>query len=160
MYTGTVLVLGGAGLVGLQVCRHITREFKPGRIVVASLTADESHAAVAQLAEEFSETEFVPAWGNLFVPHNLAELSRRQLLSDKETRKALRDALYSDFQEAYQNNHLVHLILKHRIRLQRNRKDTTYFKMRDCTIQTDRHRDTRSTHSRLHSYVFFLVLFC
>ena len=114
MYTGTVLVLGGAGLVGLQVCRHITREFNPGRIVVASLTADESRAAVAQLAEEFSETEFVPAWGNLFVPHNLAELSRRQLLSEQENRKALRDALYSDFQEAYQNNHLVHLILQHR----------------------------------------------
>ena len=31
------LILGGAGLVGLQVCRHIVMSMQPRRIVVASL---------------------------------------------------------------------------------------------------------------------------
>ena len=31
------LILGGAGLVGLQVCRHIMMSMQPRRIVVASL---------------------------------------------------------------------------------------------------------------------------
>ena len=114
MYTGTVLVLGGAGLVGLQVCRHITREFKPGRIVVASLLPKEAHDAVSVLSDEFPHTEFVAAWGNLFVPHHLADLPRKELLATKSNRKALRDALYADFHVAYRDNHLVQLILEHK----------------------------------------------
>ena len=31
------LIFGGAGLVGLQVCRHIITQLNPRRIVVASL---------------------------------------------------------------------------------------------------------------------------
>ncbi len=113
MYTGTILVLGGAGLVGLQVCRHITREFKPAKVVVASLRAGEANEAVETLSEEFPHTEFIPAWGNLFVPHHLANLSRGELLADKENRRALREALYGDFHTSYRDNHLVQMILEH-----------------------------------------------
>ena len=82
--------------------------------MVASLKAEESNEAVHQLSEEHPHTEFVSAWGNLFVPHHLADLSRRELLASKANRKALRDALYADFQDAYHDNHLVKLILEHK----------------------------------------------
>ena len=36
------LILGGAGLVGLQVCRHIIFNMQPRRIVVASLFKQEA----------------------------------------------------------------------------------------------------------------------
>ena len=42
------LILGGAGLVGLQVCRHIVRRLEPTRIVVASLFRHEAEDAVAK----------------------------------------------------------------------------------------------------------------
>ncbi len=114
MYTGTYLVLGGAGLVGLQVCRNITREFRPTKIVVASLRPHESDEAVAILSREFPHTEFAAAWGNLFVPHHLSNSSPGDLLGSTENRRALRDALYGDFRRAYEDNHLVQMILEHR----------------------------------------------
>ena len=44
------LILGGAGLVGLQVCRHIVRRLEPSTIVVASLTIEEATAATPPAA--------------------------------------------------------------------------------------------------------------
>ena len=41
------LIFGGAGLVGLQVCRHIITQLNPRRIVVASL---KEHEAVEALS--------------------------------------------------------------------------------------------------------------
>jgi hypothetical protein len=114
MYTGTYLVLGGAGLVGLQVCRNIAREFGPKKIVVASLRPHESEEAVSILSREFPDTEFAAAWGNLFVPHNLANASSEDLLGSGENRRALRNALYGNFKDAYNSNHLVQMILEHR----------------------------------------------
>lgn len=56
------LILGGAGLVGLQVCRTLARELKPARIVVASLLEREAREAVDRLTSEFGDAvAFVPA---------------------------------------------------------------------------------------------------
>ena len=38
------LILGGAGPVGLQVCRNIVRRLEPTRIIVASLFEHEAEA--------------------------------------------------------------------------------------------------------------------
>ncbi len=110
------LVLGGAGLVGLQVCRRIATELEPRHIVVASLFEGEARAAVEQLYREFADTDirFVPTWGNLFVPSELSEAPRTQLWSDPTTRRQLLDFLYGEFDAAYDQNHLVKLIRFHR----------------------------------------------
>jgi hypothetical protein len=109
------LVLGGAGLVGLQVCRRLTVEMNPRRIVVASLLESEARAAVARLEEEFGTTvRYVPAWGNLFVPSDLADVHRTELLADPEKRRTLLEFLYGDFDAAYATNHLCKLIHEHR----------------------------------------------
>ena len=70
------LILGGAGLVGLQVCRHIILRMEPRRIVVASLFEQEAIDACAKLEKEFGDRiAFVPEYGNLFVPTSLSNTS-------------------------------------------------------------------------------------
>lgn len=109
------LILGGAGLVGLQVCRHIIHELQPKRIVVASLFIEEAQKACKQLEKEFGDKiAFVPESGNLFVPTNLSTTSRSELLSSVKTRRRLLKSLYDEFENAYQENHLVRLIKRHR----------------------------------------------
>ena len=109
------LILGGAGLVGLQVCRQLTEKLAPRRIVVASLVQHEAEQACRTLEAEFGDAiAFVPAWGNLFVPSDLANLSRRRILEDGKLREELLQILYGPFEAGYQTNHLVNLIRFHR----------------------------------------------
>jgi hypothetical protein len=109
------LILGGAGLVGLQVCRQILINLDPRRIVVASLLEAEATAACARLEREFGDSvAFVPAWGNLFVPRDMANTPRGQILADAAMRRKLLGSLYDDYDDAYKNNHLVRLIRQHR----------------------------------------------
>lgn len=109
------LILGGAGLVGLQVCRHIVQRLQPRRIVVASLLRAEAEEAARKLEREFGDrVAFVPAWGDLFLPARHADRKRKELLADRAVRKELLAALYDDFEAAYRDNHLVQLIRQHR----------------------------------------------
>lgn len=109
------LILGGAGLVGTQVVRHIVNSLDPRRIVVASLRKDEAESACAVFEAEFGDSvSFVPAWGNLFVPRKLADLGRGELLADGKKRNQLLDAVYGDFESAYRDNRLVRMIREHR----------------------------------------------
>lgn len=109
------LILGGAGLVGLQVCRHIVERLDPRRIVVASLKESEAQEACRALEAEFGDRPaFVPAWGNLFVPSDLADTPRDRILADPALRARLLASLYDDFEAAYGENHLVRLIRLHR----------------------------------------------
>ncbi len=109
------LILGGAGLVGLQVCRQIAMQLEPRRIVVASLLESEARAACEILEEEFGNSiAFVPEWGNLFVRSSVAKLSRRELLANRKQRAMLLKDVYSDINAAYKHNHLVKLIRLHR----------------------------------------------
>ncbi len=111
---GDFLILGGAGLVGLQVCRHIMLRMEPKRIIVASLQPHEAQSAVARLKVEFGDdVEFVAESGNLFVPTDLAHTSRHELMADVAIRRRLMAALYDDFEDAFQSNHLAELIRKY-----------------------------------------------
>lgn len=105
------LILGGAGLVGTQVCRQIAQQLSPRRIVVASLFEREAVAACETLREEFDgAVDFAPAHGNLFVPTDMAELGRGAILADPALRQRMLDFLYGDFEGAYRSNHLVRLL--------------------------------------------------
>ncbi len=109
------LILGGAGLVGTQVVRHIVRALEPHRVVVASLHRHQAEAACRSHQREFGDKVlFVPAWGNLFVPTSLAETTRDEILGDPAMRALLLEALYGPIEEAYSANHLVTLIQRHR----------------------------------------------
>ncbi|MEE2828035.1 MAG: hypothetical protein VX498_02510 [Myxococcota bacterium] len=110
----THLLFGGAGLVGMATCREIARHLNPDRVVVASLTAHEARQAVAELADEFPDIEWVPESGNLFVPTEYAAMARREVLDNPEHRQSLLDQTFGPFEEAYHQNHLVTLILRHK----------------------------------------------
>lgn len=89
----TVLVLGGAGLVGAAVCRELL-EHAPARLVVASRRREKAHSGVAALRAEFPDTPslIVPAWGDVFVRaewQGEAPLGRGELLADAARRRRL-----------------------------------------------------------------------
>ena len=108
------LILGGAGLVGLQVCRHIIMSLDPSTIIVASLFEQEARQACEILRAEFGdEVLFVPEWGNLFVPSELSGVSRKELIQDETKRRRLLRSLYDDFEQAYSENHLAKMIERH-----------------------------------------------
>ena len=110
MYTD-YLILGGAGLVGTQVVRHTVKALKPHRVLIASLFEEEARLACERHEQEFGKSiSFVPVWGNLFVPTELAHLPRRVLLDDDRYRRYLLDTVYGDFEKAYEENHLVTLL--------------------------------------------------
>ena len=109
----TFLLFGGAGLVGMATSRLLARELRPDKVVVASLSMSESEAAVAELASEFPDVEWVPEDGNLFVPTEFASMSRAEILGDSKRRQTLLDFTFGDFESAYRSNHMAVLIRRH-----------------------------------------------
>ena len=111
----SILVLGGAGLVGYQVCRRALREGLTQKIVVVSLWQGEVAEAVGRLREEFPEAEIAGRYGNVFARGALADASldgqapgfdrrdpahRRDLLAD----------IYESFEGARESSALVQVI--------------------------------------------------
>lgn len=81
----TVLILGGAGLVGQAVARRIL-PLGPRRMVITSLREADARAAAEELAADHPGS-VEPAWGDLFVPVSARALGRDAILAD-ETRRA------------------------------------------------------------------------
>ena len=57
----TVLILGGAGMVGVQVARESVRELRPAKIVISALTDDEVDEAIEFLKDDVGDVELVAA---------------------------------------------------------------------------------------------------
>ncbi len=86
----SVLVLGGAGLVGRAVCREfLSRD--PSRLIVSSLRAVEIEETLADLAREFPgrAARLSGVHGNLFVREELKDASRGDLMGDAGHRRAI-----------------------------------------------------------------------
>lgn len=125
------LVLGGAGLVGRQVCRQLMTQAAPSLLVVSALHAEKAEAAVAALHHEFATTtttttttepatttapltHLVAVHGNIFVPATLAQMTRDELVADADARRQLLDMLYGRFEDGYRESFLGQLLLQHR----------------------------------------------
>jgi NAD(P)-dependent dehydrogenase (short-subunit alcohol dehydrogenase family) len=92
----SVLVLGGAGLVGLAVTRRVL-EAGPSRVVVASLRKAEADEALERLGPLVAEgTTLEGTWGDLFVPDAFRGRRRDEVLADPEARAMLIDDLYGE----------------------------------------------------------------
>ncbi|HEX7152411.1 MAG TPA: hypothetical protein VF618_13065 [Thermoanaerobaculia bacterium] len=78
----TLLILGGAGMVGEQVAREAARELRPKRIVIAALSKAEVDEAITRLDD--IGVELVAAPGNIFLPQSLQGIARDELISKKE----------------------------------------------------------------------------
>lgn len=92
----TVLILGGGGMVGLQVAREIARELKPARIVIAAVAEKEVNEALAFLHDEMSAQGVALAgeWGNIFVPEELKRTGRKDFYEDRAKYDAVFDAVF------------------------------------------------------------------
>ncbi len=88
----TVLVLGGAGLVGTAVCRELL-PLNPGKLIISSLAAHEVTETMILLKRNFPDTatEIAGIHGNLFVRSELKDAGRQELLNDAEHRRAIID---------------------------------------------------------------------
>jgi hypothetical protein len=88
----TVLVLGGAGLVGTAVCRELL-PLCPRKMIISSLAAHEVTEATELLKRNFpdSKTEFTGIHGNLFVRSGLKDTGRQEILDDTGHRRAIID---------------------------------------------------------------------
>lgn len=97
----TVLLLGGSGLCGTAVARELAAH-EPSAIVVTGLTREEAEGAVAELKAEkiFGPATRIEAeWGDMFVPHALKDMTRRELLDHPGARGALIDDLFGELND-------------------------------------------------------------
>jgi hypothetical protein len=110
------LILGGGGLVGLQIARRIANDLSPSRVIIASLFREEVEQALSGLRKMFGSRpiEFAGFWGDLFVRQQFARESRGRLLESYASREELFDDLFGPFPEAYKRSQLVQLILEHK----------------------------------------------
>ena len=85
----TVLVLGGAGMVGRAVCRRLLEE-GAAHLIVASIDQESAEAAVT-LLRRFArpDAKISSCWGNLFVRWELKDLSWPQILAAPVARRQL-----------------------------------------------------------------------
>ncbi len=86
-----VMVLGGSGLVGRAVARRIL-DYRPRHLVLLGLRESEVTEAAEELARRQAGVEIVTVWGDVFLPADLANLDRAQILADP----ALRSRLLAD----------------------------------------------------------------
>ncbi len=110
-----VLVLGGAGLVGMAICRKVLKE-NPDELIVASLSEAESVEACGILRDELQpDTIITPAWGDIFLPESLQGMSRRELMESADARQRLIDDVLGEFSdEVLGRSHLYQLISRFR----------------------------------------------
>src|SRR6185312_1089986 len=84
----TVLLLGGSGLVGMAVAQRLLA-FGPRRLIVTGLTRDEAESGAAELRANAGDVAIDAAWGNIFLPADLAERARDDMLADPKARRRL-----------------------------------------------------------------------
>ena len=84
----TALLLGGTGLVGMAVARRFL-EFGLQRIIVTGLTRDEVDRSTRELVARATGVQIEGAGGNIFLPSDVAQNPRDDLLGGDETRRRL-----------------------------------------------------------------------
>ena len=115
--TGEIyLILGGGGLVGLQIARRIANDLSPQKIIIASLFKEEVETAIDELRSMFARSgiTFEGSWGDVFVRSEFSDKPRRILLENHECREALYNDLFGSLDHIYQHSRLVELILENK----------------------------------------------
>jgi hypothetical protein len=110
----TVLILGGAGLVGAQIAHQVARNLRPEKIIIASLYQKEVRDAAHELRKEFAGIIFVEMWGNLFVRAEFARDDRNDLIASPSRRLALYEDLFGPLGDAYEKSMLASAVREHR----------------------------------------------
>jgi len=112
----TVLVLGGAGLVGTAVCRELL-DACPSRMVIAARRRERAEQAAEQLRESCSGTgvQLMPAWGDVFLRAEWQDdmtISRAAILADPEKRHRLIDDILDPLSQEIVASSLLTLLIE------------------------------------------------
>ena len=115
----TILILGGAGLVGVQCAKRLAASLRPRRISLASLARQETADAVERLRHEFPQIEFRGYFGNLFVrgepiaiDEPTAPPPADEESDEREQRRHVFDDTFLGADTAYRQSRLARLILR------------------------------------------------
>ncbi len=111
MADDTILILGGAGMVGLQVAREAARELSPKTIVIASLREEEVRDAIAFLTPEI-DAKLVGEWGDIFHPEAFKNRRRADIVADRDAYDELFREVFSPKAD-YTKSALYQLIERH-----------------------------------------------
>ncbi len=109
----TVLVLGGYGLVGSAVVKHIVKE-QPKEVIITSLFKREVDEALKTYREHFPELPkgyFKGWWGNIFVREEFKDSDRSELLKDPVSRAKLIHDIMDDLDEDILENSALYKII-------------------------------------------------
>jgi hypothetical protein len=110
----TVLILGGGGMVGVQVAREVARELSPKRIVIAAVSEAEVKSALEFLRDQLGDDiDIVGEWGNIFVPEELKGIDRVSVVENREYYDKLFDAVFRR-EVSYQTSALYQLVAKYK----------------------------------------------
>jgi hypothetical protein len=109
----TILILGGGGMVGLQVAREAARELQPSRIIISALTEAEVDAAIAILSRETKGIELVGVSGDIFIPESLQGKNRAELIANRKYFDELFAEIFSPDAD-YTESALFQLIERHK----------------------------------------------
>ncbi|MGH2542530.1 MAG: short-chain dehydrogenase, partial [Ardenticatenaceae bacterium] len=115
-----ILVLGGAGLVGLAVCRELLRG-APESLIIGSIDETSARETIELLRREYplSQTKLVPVWGNVFVREAYKDIHPATLSTDRSAREILLHDLYDEMAGEQKANILLQNTLYCMIRTHR-----------------------------------------
>ena len=84
-----ILLLGGAGLVGMAITRRMLKHHRPKTIIITSLFEKEVEQAIKEIQPISNGTEIIGSHGNVFVREELKNLGRHDILDNDERRTKL-----------------------------------------------------------------------
>lgn len=111
-----ILLLGGSGLVGTALARQLL-PLKPALVVISGLTQEEAEGGVAELRRDpdAEGVEIVPEWGDIFLPAELKDIRRRDIVEDPRARAQILDDLLGPLSEdVIERSALGRIIARHR----------------------------------------------
>ena len=107
-------------MIGVQVVHEIARELQPRRVIICSRELSEVEETIQHCRREFPDVEFVGFGGDVFVRADwntgdeASRPTRAQLMESPESRAAMFDDVFHDFEAAYKRSQLAKLILEHK----------------------------------------------
>ncbi|HEV2736879.1 MAG TPA: hypothetical protein VGV85_18710 [Longimicrobiaceae bacterium] len=111
-----ILLLGGSGLVGTALARQLL-PLGPALVVISGLTREEAEGGVEELRRDpdADGVELAAEWGDIFLPAELKDIRRRDIVEDPRARAQILDDLLGPLSEdVIERSALGRIIARHR----------------------------------------------
>lgn len=106
----TVLLLGAGGMVGTALARRLFEE-RPHRMILLSLTRDESVAAAAELRPFAGRTKLVLQWGDIFALTRFKDKSAGEMRSSSSWKRERIASLIAQLDEPLLKRYFLHRVI-------------------------------------------------